>query len=374
MSNEMSENFRQLFDTSNNGDDTDADQLMTKQAEEGFESVPRDDNFDKFEEIMRSSKEDVEKTKVLFVPAEEEQEDVTPDVEVTSVEEVKKVIQDSVSIPKKEIEEEGIVEEDVEDSNSNDANVFETDSAESEESVIMDLPETDTVDTIPNTWHFTSPLPKFNNFYEEKKKLVSMIVGNNPLPFEHWMNDLKDAKIDVADLQYDPKILCQTMVRIHEWRDRVQSMLISVNGQYFLWHRFVDLLRGLLAQVAYEKPVDKFKGIVYRHMGDVEMYFAKLEGLREDIDGVMKNLDGATSLASRHLTILMATKQMPVRYKDAYEEVPQIKEEHIDVEPEKKEAVEPSKLCKEFDSLHDKGVSGPEIKQEPQLAKVPAWD
>ena len=179
-------------------------------------------------------------------------------------------------------------------------------------------------------------------------------------------------------MPYDSKILCKTMVRIHEWKDRIQEMLIKVNSQYFLWHRFVDLLRGLLAHVAYEKPIDKFKGLVYLHMGDVERYVAELEGIREDIEGVMKNLEGAASLASRHLTILTATKQLPTRYADPYEEEPKIREEHFDVPlKQKKDSKEEEKMCMQFDSLHDEedGEENKENNSKPdkQLAKVLKW-
>jgi hypothetical protein len=378
MKNDIAENFRQLFNVDDTDGEVDVNQLMTKQAEEGFESVPRDENFQKFDTNLKENKEEVEETRVLFVPTEEKNRDVSVDDKTTSVEDVKKVLQDSVSEPKKVVEEEGIVEEDAEDNNSNDANVFETDSSESEENVTMDLPENIETSSNDFCWHFENSLPKLDIFYQEKKKLVLSIVGNNPLPFEDFRNELKDTKIDLADLPYDSKVLCKTMVRIHEWKDRVQEMLINVNSQYFLWHRFVDLLRGLLAHVAYEKPIDKFKGLVYLHMGDVERYVAELEGIREDIEGVMKNLDGAASLASRHLTLLTATKQLPTRYADSYEEAPDIREEHVNVPLEKKEESKKDKMCIQFDSLHDEEKFGEEHKEnnpkpDRQLAKVLGW-
>lgn len=370
MDDQTMKDFRSLFDVNTDDDnEVDVNELITKQASEGFEQISRDENFKKFDENLRENKDETEKTKVLFVPDDEKKSDINNEKISTSEDDVKKIVQESISIPKKEQKEEGTFDQDTEEDNSSDdIEVFEADSDESENSVIMDSQNLN-----GHHWNFSSPIPKLENFYQEKKKIILSIVGENTLPFDKLRNELRDAKVDLAALSYDARVLWQTMVRIHEWKDRVQDMLISVNSQYFLWHRFVDLLRGLLAHVAYEKPVDKFKGVIYTHMGDVEKYVAQLEGIKEDIDGVMRNLDGAASLASRHLTLLTSTRQLPTKYANAYEEAQVLSEveEHV-----KKKMVENDKICKEYDSLHDEGVQGDkdsETDLELQLAKVVAW-
>lgn len=373
MDDQTKDDFRHLFDADDDAEsEVNVDELMTREAAKGFEEVPRDENFKKFDENLRENKDEIQETKVLFTPEDENGDDVSPESTATSEEEIKKVIENSVSEPKKVVEEEGIVDEDMEkDNSSDDTEVFETDSDESEESVIMNSQNLN-----GHPWNFSSPIPKLDNFYSEKKKIVLSIVGENPLPFDELRNELREAKIDLAALSYDAEILWRTMVRIHEWKDRVQEILIGVNSQYYLWHRFVDLLRGLLAHVAYEKPVDKFKGVIYTHMGDVEEYVAQLEGLKEDIDGVMRNLDGAANLASRHLTILTSTKQLPKKSADAYEEA-QSREVEEDVREDLEDKKFESKLSKEFDSLHDEGKqtdqSDKESDSELELAEVMAW-
>jgi len=114
-------------------------------------------------------------------------------------------------------------------------------------------------------------------------------------------------------------------------------------------------LHGYLANVAYEKPVEKFKGIIYRHMGDIEGYYGQLESMKDDIEAVTKNLDSVFNLLSRQLTLMLNPNEVPTIY-----------EKDISIEKfgEENARITKKELSEQFDSLSDKSNSIVEPTQQ----------
>jgi len=165
-----------------------------------------------------------------------------------------------------------------------------------------------------SNWFFTSPSPKFDQFYKAKANAVQHISGSKTLPFEDYRAELRTFVVDISTAQFDPKQLFRDMEAIQKMKERGQELSMNVSKEFFMWKRFVELLRGYLAIVAYEKPAEKFAGVVYQHMGDVEKYFADLESIREEIMGSMKNLDTASAILSRQISMMIAAKEVPTKY------------------------------------------------------------
>jgi hypothetical protein len=167
-----------------------------------------------------------------------------------------------------------------------------------------------TQSNIPGSWLLESPAPKFNKFYKEKEKLIKKILIDGPIPFARYRKDLKDSHVDISIVTFDQDEIYKKMSAVQGFKDRVTQIQIHCNSQFFLWERGVQLMHGLLAQVAYEKPVTKYDGIVYEHLYDMEVYFLNMKGVHKAADAVMKTLEGAYECLSRRVTIATPFKPL----------------------------------------------------------------
>jgi hypothetical protein len=311
---EDTDKFTELFDmTKKNKSDSDVDaELVANVNNDQFEKQPAEQNFDQFKNNLKSRKEDLGEVKAVDSPEEE-----TSIATEEEIQEVQEQINEIANDPDLVIVTSGpqlkSEEENADKDNSEDVNGIDTDN-NSGDKVKMDS-QTDIATKLEHFhWDFKTDNPKFSAFYTEKEKLVRRITQNDILPFSAWRDEMKDAKVDLSTVEYDLRAIHTKMVLVQDWKDRVQEMLIRANGQYFLWRRFTDLLRGYLAKIGYEKPAEKFKGVIYQHMGDVEFYFAELESIREDLMGVVKNLEAAAVVLNRQLSIILYSKDVPTKY------------------------------------------------------------
>ena len=317
--------FMELFDVSpQNKSDSDVNSALVASANnDQFEKQPTEQNFDQFKNNLKSRKEDLGEVKSVDAPAEEQVDTpVATEEEIKEVEEQLKtvandpnlVIVEEFKIDLKEVEKSiKSKEENSDKENSEDVNGIDTDN-NSGDKVKMDSHTDITTKLEHFHWDFKTDNPKFSSFYTEKEKLVRRITQNDILPFSAWREEMQDAKVDLSTVEYDLRAIHSKMVLVQDWKDRIQELLIRANGQYFLWRRFTDLLRGYLAKIGYEKPAEKFKGVIYQHMGDVEFYYAELESIREDLMGVVKNLEAAAIVLNRQLSIILYSKDVPTKY------------------------------------------------------------
>lgn len=308
--------FVKLFDMSpGDGADVDVDSALTSSANsESFESISEEDNMKKFHENMAPHKEELGSLKEL--PMEKAAETTEIIEKPEEVEESKQGDPNELQEPENKKDEEVVKDEDLSDnSDSGDENIVDNTDQNSGDKVKMDsLNKTITTHLTNFDWQFENSSPRFENFYKEKKRLVERITQGELIPFEAYRNELRQAKVDVSTVDYDFKAILEKMKEVQSWRDRVQEISSRINRQFFLWKRFIDLIHGYLALVAYEKPAEKFKGVIYQHLGDVEMYLGELESTRDGVEGVLKNLDGASNVLSRQLTMMMGSKDAPTIY------------------------------------------------------------
>jgi len=89
---------------------------------------------------------------------------------------------------------------------------------------------------------------------------------------------LEEAQVDVITEVFDQQVIIRQMEEVQQFRNRVKYIGVRVNNQHFLFKRFTPLLRGYLSRIQYLKPVLKQDGLVLEHMGDIEMYFERLNG------------------------------------------------------------------------------------------------
>lgn len=153
-------------------------------------------------------------------------------------------------------------------------------------------------------WFLTSSAPMYNGFYEHKRKLFNHLPGGQ-IEYTRWMNELADGKVDMASEVFDPTIIIEYMEEVQQYRERVKYIGVRVNNQFYQFKRFTELLRGTLARAQYLKPTLRQEGLVLEHMGDIELYLTRLEGLHNSILSAEKNFASAYDTFSRKVTICM---------------------------------------------------------------------
>jgi|TARA_Y100000310_G_scaffold344276_1_gene456153 hypothetical protein len=170
-------------------------------------------------------------------------------------------------------------------------------------------------------WLLDSPTDKYKHFYAQKAEFIPQVLIDGQIPYKRWLKDLKTSSIDITVLEiYDLTEIYEKMRELQQVRDRVQEIAIQCNAQYFLWERTVEMFRGLLMQVEYDKPKDKQAGLEYIHMRDMEVYFRRLKGVHETVGYVLDTLKLAFGTLSRQVTIALDNRE-PLKRKAKPESV-----------------------------------------------------
>lgn len=159
-------------------------------------------------------------------------------------------------------------------------------------------------------WIVENANPKFEKFYKEKIDLVNKILVDGPVPFDQYRKELKGSSVDISAITFDPGEIHKQMRQVQGCKERVKQIQIHCNSQVFLWERGLQMMHGVLSRIEFDKPLVKYDGIIYEHMRDMELYFAKLRGLISSAEGVMKTLEGAHQCLSRQVTIAMPLKSI----------------------------------------------------------------
>jgi hypothetical protein len=153
-------------------------------------------------------------------------------------------------------------------------------------------------------WLLTSPSPMYNHFYTQKGMLIMSITRTgSQLPIDQMLAELKSSyvntNVELSDLQgmYDK------LTQIQNYLDRVVQIKILATGQCSATKRGVELLRGVLAKVCYEKPAARQDGVNYDHMRDLEMYACRVESLEQSAKDVYHNLLEAKEILSRKISV-----------------------------------------------------------------------
>lgn len=151
-------------------------------------------------------------------------------------------------------------------------------------------------------WLLKSPSEKYDNFYEEKRSLLTNdLLKDGEIPFDDYYRELSNANVDVNVSTYDAEEVGRRITEVMQHRDRIKHIQLYVNSQYFVWKQFMELLPGLIARIEYERG--KQEGIVYEHLKDMYSYFGSLDGLHKSCEMVSKHLDAAYASLSRQVAI-----------------------------------------------------------------------
>jgi len=166
-------------------------------------------------------------------------------------------------------------------------------------------------------WNLESPSPKFDSFYGEKRRILNELMSyGGRKNFKRYVKELVAAKVDVSISLYDLPGIHAKMQEVQGWRNRVKE--IQMDCRYLKCEKAVELLIGLLARVEYAKPAQKQAGVVYEHLGDLELYCSELKDIYRSAEMIDKNLDSAYDCLSRQLTLAMPQKDRVI-----YESLPQ---------------------------------------------------
>ena len=198
---------------------------------------------------------------------------------------------------------------------------------EEEEEVKDYIPKEKVVDNVliindKVQWLLIPPSEKYDSFYEKKTQAIQEIIGDQEIPYSSWYKEIKNSKVIIEDDVWDSHKIYSYMDIIQRYRDRITEIEVSCNEQYYYWERFLELMKGNLARVVYEKPVIRQEGVTYEHMRDLEVYWRRLKIIKESCEKVTINLDKAYASLSRKVTIILGSIDEVTRYgkREEYEE------------------------------------------------------
>lgn len=155
-------------------------------------------------------------------------------------------------------------------------------------------------------WYLNPPSPMFKHFYEEKASFIRHITRNGrPLDIDKLNAELKSSTISTNVELMDVRGMSDKLNIIQSLMDRVVHIKIQATGQCASAKRGVELLRGVLAKVSYEKPAARQDGVIYDHMRDIEMYASQLESLEQNAKDVYHNILEAKEILSRKISIFL---------------------------------------------------------------------
>ena len=208
------------------------------------------------------------------------------------------------------------------------------------------------IDGDKTKWSLKSSSTMYEPFYRQKKRMLDSCLVGGQIEYSRWTKELEEAQVDVITDVFDQQVIINQMEQVQKHRNRVKYIGVRVNNQYFLFKRFAPLLRGYLARIQYLKPVLKQDGLVLEHMGDIEMYFERLEGLHKSVSDTENNLAAAYEMLSRKVTICMELPPAERRSR------PEEKTYKLPV-PE----YEAPEEMKDFDELPSDATAGPKEKK-----------
>jgi len=276
------------------------------------ENIPSDENFsDKVEEmgeIMKTVDNTVPVSDVALIEVDENKTEKTEAEKEATKEQANDSVFDEIDdLDSAETKAEEPLEELLDKPSSDDStetedvaeNVMQTNDITTED---IDLPEGEI------SWITKSESAKFDYFYKQKISIIRDVLKGKQLPFSKYEEELRNSYCDVRSNIFDLPQLHKNMTLVQSLRDRVCQIQSDVNSQYYKWDRIVELLRGVLARTLYERG--KQDGVQFEHMRDMEIYLESLKSIHKTADIIHKNLDAASDLLSRQVTIAQSDKSI----------------------------------------------------------------
>lgn len=166
-------------------------------------------------------------------------------------------------------------------------------------------------ESVPNTslpneqgWLLTAPSPMYKHFYAQKTYLITAITKTGAqLPIDNLLQELKKSYVSTNVEMSDLQGMYDKLTDIQNFLDRVVQIKILATGQCAAMKRSVELLRGVLAKVCYEKPAARQDGVNYDHLRDFELYSCQVESLEHAAKDVYHNLLEAKEILSRKISV-----------------------------------------------------------------------
>ena len=317
------EEFAEMFDL--DGEIGGEENEQSEQSEEYKNNVSSNDTFDNLAEEISDSIEDLSDDGASLVK-KESPHDIVNDVmsgdeddfmteeykegekklgEKEIDDEISKSIEDQSDIEEKNTDTLIEIDDDIE-INGEDIEVVE----EKQEEIRGESKEEDILKEVSIVndeiqWVLDSPSAMYDKFYNKKKELINTFMIGGQVKYSQWMSELADASVNIQGEVFDQSIIMGQMQCVQQFRERVKYISIKVNNQYYMFKRYVELMRGFLARVEYLKPIIKQDGLILEHMRDLELYLTRLESLHDSVIKTEKTLLAAFDTLSRKVTICM---------------------------------------------------------------------
>ena len=160
-------------------------------------------------------------------------------------------------------------------------------------------------------WSLISPSDIFDDFYRSKAEAIDdFLIGGFLIPFDEWKKEISGYSVNLIESVYDPSYIISMMETIEKYKVRIEELLIISLEQFTILDRFIELLRGKLAQAHYEKPAIKQDGVCCDHMVDIELYYCRLKSFNKTADRILDNLNSGSNCLSRKLTVIGNDKNL----------------------------------------------------------------
>lgn len=189
-------------------------------------------------------------------------------------------------------------------SNNKVADIREDDDNENSQRTDVNVSEFNDSKPDDHGWLLQSTSPMFNHFYAQKTSLIMNITRTGAqLPIDQMLAELRSSYVNTSVEMTDLQGMYTKLTQIQNHLDRVVQIKISATSQCSATKRAVELLRGVLAKVCYEKPAARQDGVNYDHMRDIEMYACRVESLEQSAKDVYHNLLEAKEILSRKISV-----------------------------------------------------------------------
>ncbi len=284
------EEFEEMFGlTSTKTDDSD-------QAEEYGHSTEPDEPFEEIVEEMSNEIKDMKDKGFEMEETKKEAQEIIEEICEKGSDRSEHKDEDDIfdSLPQDDSKQE-------EDWN----NIEEEPEPESEETTSSNLEQETVSNDDKIKWLFKSPSAMYDNFYKAKEKLIFEYMVGGQVEYTRWINELANAEVKIKSEVFDQQITLDQMEEVQQHRERVKYISIRVNNQYYMFKRFIEIMRGFLAKIQYIKPQIKQEGLIFEHMRDLELYYTRLEALHDSALKAEKSLAAAFDTLSRKVSICM---------------------------------------------------------------------
>lgn len=154
-------------------------------------------------------------------------------------------------------------------------------------------------------WILSTHNNKWHPIYEMKKEALNILFNyQEQLNYYELIKELRETSAQV-DAVWDNESTYEQMRVIQNHRDRIKQIQIDCNDHLFFLDRFLDMLRGKVDGIEYNRPASKQEGLYHLHLRDLEIYLSWLKSLQKSSEMCVKTLDGAFETLSRQITIMM---------------------------------------------------------------------